>query len=223
MIRDLQYFFQRTFSRLPNAPIYYDNNKFYSPAWGYLIYSKKVEDDFLEIKGKNYKLKDLLEIDIDVPCLVFGIFLTIYDIHYVVVPITSILIEQKFSKIYSYNKSLIPVENSLISNKTYNVDDLDYIFTNEKCIYRFRSKFGDYFIVAIADRDVNQILNYNKPICPVYQGDYLAFITMGSQVDVIIPLQSSKKLNLISNWKPKNIIKSIEHINGLETILFENE
>ena len=58
--RPMKWLSEEHFFRDPNRPIYSDTSYFFSPADGIIIYSDivKPNDAIVDIKGKNYSLKD---------------------------------------------------------------------------------------------------------------------------------------------------------------------
>ncbi len=93
------------FFRDPIRPNFIDNEHFYSPADGTIIYQKVVQpsEAVVEIKGINYTLKDVMSDDeYDKPSLVIGIFMSFYDVHINRIPYGGILIY----------KSLDPIEST---------------------------------------------------------------------------------------------------------------
>ena len=72
------------FFRDPVRPTYIDNEHFYSPADGTILYQKIVQpgEQVLEIKGIDYTIQDVMgDKDYNKPSLVVGIFMSFYDVH----------------------------------------------------------------------------------------------------------------------------------------------
>jgi phosphatidylserine decarboxylase len=110
------------FFRDPMRPNFIDNEHFYSPADGVILYQKIVEADepVVEIKGKNYKLKDVLgDPTYTQKSLVVGIFMTFYSVHINRVPYSGILKYEKLEPIESTNQPMLAVEKDILK-KTIN-------------------------------------------------------------------------------------------------------
>ena len=86
------------FFRDPIRPSYYNPEVMYSPADGTILYAREFEPNhFLEIKGKDFTVKDLLGMDdFNERAIVVGIFMTSYDVHTNRVPCDAIFVESKF-------------------------------------------------------------------------------------------------------------------------------
>ena len=177
--------------------ILYDPSLLYSPADGVVLYAHDVvkPDDFLEIKGKEFTLSDILnDPKYDQPSLVVGVFMTSYDIHVNRVPTNAYYLEERpTDSIYTHNDSMLTVENDLFTEFGYDREDLGYIFANERKISTFYSPQvgGRFYIVQIGDKDIDVIQNWGVGN-HLFQGERMGAIRWGSQVDLIIPLGKTK-------------------------------
>lgn len=121
------------------------------------------------------------------------IFLSPFDIHYQIYPISGILTNilydntGKYELAYKVNKS----------NK------------NEKAIHTILNKHGEFKIFQIAGTLVRRISYFNKPITKINTGEFLGMIHFGSRVDIIIP--NANRFNLS--------VKKGDKVSGIETIL----
>lgn len=220
--KSLKQMYELYFHREPIESIHYNQKCFYSPVCGIILYSKivKKDDKILEIKGKIYNLSELL-FNQNLPenqlYYVLGIFLTFYDIHYVKCPINSYLKDiQSLPPIKSYNMPMLAVEQSILKEKLFdNMNNFEYLFNNERHILTLvHHKIKEYYIVEIADKEVDCILHFNKPGNLIKQRQNLSFIRFGSQVDIIIPYNNNFKILI-----PENLIQSGIHIDYSDLII----
>jgi phosphatidylserine decarboxylase len=181
------------FFRDPLRPSFYDPTVFYSPADGFVLYSITVGPDerIVEVKGRNLTTRELLQDpEYSTRSLVVGVFLTFYDIHVNRLP-TDGYVHFRRPELLG-DESMIAVEASILRNKSVNKNDLGYAFTNERVVtrvYNPRLK-QSYFLVQIADREVDTISLFAQEGEYVKQGHRFGAIRYGSQVDLIIPLTS---------------------------------
>jgi len=196
-------FINEKFHREEFVPIFRNINKFYSPAHGTVIYQKIVSDideEIVEIKGKNFSLKYLLG-DAELKpqstnsYIVIGIFLTAYDVHTQRLPsFNGIIYSDSLPCLLTNNLPMVDVEYDLVDNNHINFDDTSYLFKNERCVYSVFYPLLNmwYNMVLIADREVNMILPYYDDETALQQGDVFSKIQFGSQVDLIIPYEPEK-------------------------------
>lgn len=210
-----QYF--KNFFREEFRPLYYDPNAFYSPADGVIIYQKTVKptQKIIEVKGKNYTLKDIMmdktdEFKENKNYHVIGIFMTYYDVHVNRVPTDGLLKYNLLDSIESYNLPMIFMEKDILKKElNYKESDNHYLFNNERMrndiIYM--KKNIKYHVVQVADKDVNNITHFTVDN-PEYftQGERFSFIRWGSQCDLIIP--EHKKYNFKFLQKPLMHVKA---------------
>lgn len=196
------------FFREEHRPIYYDPNAFYSPADGTIIYQKLVKPDqkIIEVKGKNYTLKDLLmdpddKITKNKNYYVIGIFMSYYDVHVNRVPTDGLLKYELLDSIESNNFPMIFLEKGLFKNDVnYKNIDMSYLFNNERMrndiIYM--KKRIKYHVVQIADRDVSSITHFSVDNPEEFtQGERFSFIRWGSQCDLIVPEHSDYEFKFV--------------------------
>ena len=205
------------FFRDPFRTVIHDKTLMYSPADGIVMYAlDRVEpDNFLEVKGESYSLKDLLaDEDYKEPSLVVGIFMTSMDVHVNRVPNDSYYLESRDTEnLYTHNSSMLLVEHSIFDEGKFNYDKMGYLFSNERKISTFYSPFlrGRYYIVQIGDRDVDVILNWGVRDS-LKQGQRFGQVRWGSQVDLIIPLDGRVKYELM--------VKKLDHVEaGLDPVV----
>jgi len=191
------------FFRDPIRPNFIDNEHFYSPADGTIIYQKVVQpsEAVVEIKGINYTLKDVMSDDeYDKPSLVIGIFMSFYDVHINRIPYGGILKYKPLEPIESTNKPMLAVEKDIL-NKVINPDNMEYLKYNERMSNTVYVPSLDYtyHIIQIADEDVNVIAPFKKQLDLVTQNERFSLIRWGSQVDLVLPLDPRFKFETVLN------------------------
>lgn len=181
------------FFRDPPRPNYIDHEHFYSPADGVILYQKFIKDPsqpVVEIKGMNYTLQDVMgDPDYNKPSLVIGVFMSFYDVHINRVPYGGIIRYKRLEPIESTNKPMLAIEKDIL-NKTINPDNLEYLKYNERMLNEFYIPSLDYkyYVLQIADEDVNVIAPFHEQITPLVQNERFSLIRWGSQCDLVLPL-----------------------------------
>jgi len=197
------------FFRDPLRPIYEDHDMFFASADGIVLYAldSVKPKNFLEIKGKNFTLQDLMaDEDYNEESVVVGIFMTGYDVHVNRVPATSFYIGVRSTDyIYTHNISMLLAENQLLESLNYNKNALAYLKSNERKISTFYAieHKQRYYVVQVGDRDVDVILNWGMSNC-LSQGDRFGQIRFGSQCDLVIPKKKG--------YKYETIVKKLDHV-----------
>ena len=182
------------FFRDPTRPNIVDNEKFFTPADGVILYQKIVEDPtkpIVEIKGINYTLQDVLgDPTYSEPSLVVGIFMTFYDVHVNRVPYSGLLKYEQLDAIQSYNMPMLATEKDILK-KAINPDNMEWLQNNERMFNTIYSPTLDYtyYVVQIADDDVDVIM----PFCldqnePYNQNERFSFVRWGSMCELVLPL-----------------------------------
>jgi phosphatidylserine decarboxylase len=187
------------FFRDPLRPNYIDHEHFYSPADGTILYQKVVQPDesVVEIKGMNYTLKDVMgDSDYNKPSLVIGIFMSFYDVHINRIPYGGILKYRHLEPIESTNKPMLAVEKDIL-NKVINPNNMDYLKYNERMFNQVYVPSLDYtyYLIQIADEDVNVIAPFKHQMDLVAQNERFSLIRWGSQVD--LPLDERFDFELV--------------------------
>ncbi len=208
------------FFRDPLRPSYIDNEHFYSPADGTILYQKMVIpgapccENIIEIKGKNYTLQDVMgDKDYNKPSLVIGIFMSFYDVHINRIPYSGIIKYNRLEPIESTNKPMLAVEKDIL-NKVINPNNMDYLKYNERVLNTVYNSSLDYtyYIVQIADEDVNVIAPFKQQGDLCTQNERFSLIRWGSQVDLVLPIDSRFSFELL--------LKETMHINaGLDKLI----
>ena len=204
------------FFRDPLRPTYIDNEHFYSPADGTILYQKMVlpNEQVLEIKGIDYTIQDVMgDKDYNTPSLVIGIFMSFYDVHINRIPYNGILKYSRLEPIESTNKPMLAVEKDIL-NKVINPNNMDYLKYNERMLNKIYNSFLDYtyYIVQIADEDVNVIAPFKQQGDLCTQNERFSLIRWGSQVDLVLPLDKRFSFELL--------LKETMHVNaGLDKLI----
>jgi phosphatidylserine decarboxylase len=182
------------FFRDPLRTMYIDNEHFYSPADGTILYQKIIKDpteSIVEIKGINYTLQDAMgDKDYNKPSLVVGIFMSFYDVHINRIPYGGYLSYKPIDAIESTNKPMLATEKDIFNGKI-NPANLEYLKYNERMWNKIYSPSIDYtyYLIQIADEDVNVIVPFTPDQNDLFaQNERFSLIRWGSQVDLILPL-----------------------------------
>ena len=204
------------FFRDPVRPTYIDNEHFYSPADGTILYQKIVSpgEQVLEIKGIDYTIQDVMgDKDYNKPSLVIGIFMSFYDVHINRIPYGGVLKYKNLEPIESTNKPMLAVEKDIL-NKVINPNNMDYLKFNERMSNQIYVSSLDYtyHIIQIADEDVNVIAPFKKQQDFCTQNERFSLIRWGSQVDLVLPLDDRFKFEIL--------LDETNHVNaGLDKLI----
>ena len=208
------------FFRDPIRPTYIDHEHFYSPADGTILYQKIVQpgEQVLEIKGIDYTIQDVMgNSEYNKPSLVIGIFMSFYDVHINRIPYGGILEYKHMEPIESMNKPMLAVEKDIL-NKVINPNNMEYLKYNERMFNQVYVPSLDYtyYLIQIADEDVNVIapFKHQKDLCT--QNERFSLIRWGSQVDLVLPLDS--------RYNFETILDDTMHVNaGLDKLVKINQ
>jgi len=204
------------FFRDPLRPTYIDHEHFYSPADGTILYQKVVQpgEQVLEIKGIDYTIQDVMgDSEYNKPSLVVGIFMSFYDVHINRIPYGGILKYRHMEPIESMNKPMLAVEKDIL-NKVINPNNMEYLKYNERMFNQVYVPSLDYtyYLIQIADEDVNVIapFKHQRDLCA--QNERFSLIRWGSQVDLVLPLDS--------RYDFETILDDTMHVNaGLDKLI----
>lgn len=156
----------KAFMRDPMRQTTIDPSRFFSPADGILVYQKTVtnDEDVVDIKGKPYRLADLLENkNFKLPCLVIGIFMTEYDVHVNRIPYSGLLRYESLTPISSNNIPMDFVEDDIVAKQIKKIiPDMSYVKMNARVVNEIYSPQLDYkyYVTQIADHEVNVISHF---------------------------------------------------------------
>jgi phosphatidylserine decarboxylase len=200
--KPLKWISEEHFFRDPCRPMFADDQYFFSPADGIIIYQEEVKptDRIVDIKGKAYSLRSAMQDNaFDQACLVIGIFMTMYDVHVNRLPYAGLLSYKQLDAISTFNRPMLDIEHSLIDDLAIDHSKAEYLHSNQRMINRvYAPDLGQYYyVLQIADYDVDCItpfqLNQNAT---VGQNERFSQIRFGSQVDLIVPLSERYR------WEP---------------------
>ncbi|MBN2010023.1 phosphatidylserine decarboxylase [candidate division KSB1 bacterium] len=201
--RSIKWLSEEYFFRDPARPYYINQDFFFSPADGIILYQKIVRPDesLVEIKGKHYTLQTAMhDSSYEKESLVIGIFMTFYDIHVNRIPLGGYLSYQHIEPIASCNRPMLNIEKDLISHNRVNPDDAEYLFYNERMLNTVYSPSiqQSYYILQIGDYDVGVIVPFTtKQHHAYFQNRRFSQIRYGSQVDLIIPLSDHYEFEVL--------------------------
>jgi phosphatidylserine decarboxylase len=108
---------------------------------------------------------------------------------------------------------MLMMENELLEDFHLDPKALEYLVHNEKqaSVFYCPAINGRFYIVQVADKDVDVILNWGKGKF-VYQGDRFGQIRHGSQCDVCIPRKPGIDYEFL--------VKPLDHVEaGIDPIL----
>ncbi len=199
----LKWISEEHFFRDPSRPMFSDTEYFFSPADGIVIYQGLVEpgDPIVEIKGKAYSLREAMQDPaFDTPCLVVGIFMTMYDVHINRLPYRGFLSYRALDPISTFNRPMLEVEQSLVNDLRIDYDKAAYLHDNQRVLNRVYAADlrQEYYVLQIADYDVDCITPFIlKQNAPIAQNQRFSQIRFGSQVDLIVPLSRRHRLELV--------------------------
>ena len=208
------------FFRDPIRPTYIDHEHFYSPADGTILYQKVVQpgEPVVEIKGIDYTIQDVMgDSEYNKPSLVIGIFMSFYDVHVNRIPYGGILKYRHMEPIESMNKPMLAVEKDIL-NKVINPNNMEYLKYNERMFNQIYVPSLDYtyYLIQIADEDVNVIAPFKHQGDLCAQNERFSLIRWGSQVDLVLPLDSRFDFELV--------LEDSMHVNaGLDKLLKINQ
>lgn len=192
------------FMRDPARTIYMNPKYFYAPADGTILYADiyKPNEKLVEIKGINYTLRDIMEDkEFNKTCLVFGIFMTYYDVHINRVPYGSTLTYKQLTPTMSYNRPMVFAESGLDSdNVTDLYNNMHYLKTNGRMLNTMNALDlqYEYYITQIADDQVNTITHFSTKQAEWFdQCQRFSFVRWGSQVELILPLDNRYKFKCL--------------------------
>ncbi|MDQ3811677.1 MAG: phosphatidylserine decarboxylase [Chloroflexota bacterium] len=192
--KPLKWLSENHFFRDPSRPVYSDNDYLFSPADGVIIYQHRVQpaECIVEVKGKIYSLQHALQDEaLTSPCLVIGIFMTMYDVHVNRIPYAGFLSYKSLDPLSSYNCTMLGFERSLVHDLTIDNSTADFLHSNQRVVNRIYSPElqQHYYVLQIADYDVDCITPFKLGNnIPVSQNERFSQIRFGSQVDLIVPV-----------------------------------
>lgn len=190
------------FFRDPARPNYIDNEHFYSPCDGTVLYQKQVTptEKIVEIKGINYTLQDVMgSKHFDKSSLVIGVFMSFYDPHIIRMPYGGITRYKRLEPIESTNRPMLAVEKDIL-NAAINPNNLGYLKYNERMVIECYSTSLDYtyYLVLVADEDVDVICPFQSGQNELLaQNQRFGLVRWGSQSEIVLPLDSRYNFEIV--------------------------
>jgi phosphatidylserine decarboxylase len=189
--KDPEKFYGETFFRDPLRPQFIDCNYAYSPADGIIIDQSVVKHDeeIVEVKGMEYTTKKLLEDDsFDKKSLVISIFMSQYHVHVNRMPTDGNLFYKSVAPLQTLNKPMIFEERDILKG-SINYANMGYPTKNGRTVNCIRNGSYEYYLVQIADSDVDVIAPFSRDQGTHYaQNARFSIVRYGSQVSLILPL-----------------------------------
>jgi phosphatidylserine decarboxylase len=186
------------FNRDPMRAIYHDPYCFYSPADGFILYSKVVapDKDIIKVKGVDYTVNALLQEEIEdaKECLIVSVFMSALDVHINRIPTDGFISHKHIDPLKVTNLSMREVEKQILEGLKIDYSTMKYALYNE----RVKNKIvcpklnQHYWIVQIADYEVDVISHFGDSGQYYTQGERFSVVRMGSQCDLIIPFINKK-------------------------------
>ncbi len=186
-----------------------------SPADGTVVYARHVAagEDVIVIKqGLAAKVSDLVREDEAAAKIVIGIFMSPFDVHFNRAPLTA-TVDRITRHPGQGNAHMGPMHWRTVVNKAPHYENSVHIVRNERTVTRFVARYRDallpFYVVQIGARTVNGIDCYFAEGEQVERGAKFGMIRIGSQVDLVLPLQDGLEVLVVPG----------QRVRGGETIL----
>lgn len=212
------------FFRDPPRTMHQDRDLIFSPADGTILYQKRVDpdSDLIETKGVHVTLNDLLgphavELD-NRPCMVVGIFMSFYDVHINRMPTDGLLTHYHIPSLRTGNIPMLWVEKGIVQKSKLFKKNMQYVADNSRVVNEVyvSSMRYKYFMVQIGDSDVNTIMHFSPDDhAHMNQCQRFSLVRWGSQVDLILPLDS--------RYKFKPVCQVTDHVEAATDVLLKIE
>jgi phosphatidylserine decarboxylase len=184
---------QVLFFRDPTRPEIIDTSSFFSAADGILMGQKFVDssDEVVEIKGVNYKLKDVFGGQEFGAALVIDVFMTTYDVHINRMSYAGMVEFKYLEPILSYNLPMNLTNKDLVHHKFKGAyEGQKYLKYNSRMINKIYSPHLEYtyYIVQIGDDEIGVIQPFSVIQKTFYrQNQRFSFLRGGSHVELVLP------------------------------------
>ncbi|OGF68260.1 MAG: hypothetical protein A2Y62_02740 [Candidatus Fischerbacteria bacterium RBG_13_37_8] len=176
------FYFYRDPHRTHNAAL----DDILSPADGFILYIKEIENNEIPIsvKGKAiFKLKELMKTDIVAEsCWLVGIVMTLFDVHVNRSPCSGKIICNEYFK-----------------GKFLSLKKAESELENERHTIVIENDLGKIAIIRIASKRVRGIRTYVTSGQNIETGQKIGKIVFGSQTDIVIPFHCEIKVE-IGKW-----------------------
>jgi len=212
-------FMEVFFNRMPIRIAYQKRNWIFAPFDGVVVHAGKYDPnkDVLDVKGRGYTINQVLETEMECDCWVVGVFLTAFSVHLVRSPVTGVVKRvESLPPIVTANMYMDLAEMGLLVDKKVYPERFDFAYKNQREIVEIYDPYNkiDVIIVSVADRNVDNILNYRREGDLTRIGQRLQFVTWGSYGLLVIP-ENERKLNL------NVVVSPMDYVYGGLTCVFE--
>ena len=184
------------FFRDPPRVMWGNRELFASPADGVITTQGRFdpEADLIDVKGANITVNSLLGPHaIDTPALVIAVFMTFADVHINRAPTDCVMTRYPLPPIRTTNSPMLWAERGLLEEAKILKADLGFMRTNGRVVNKcFCSPWRyTYYIVQIADSDVNAIVPFKgDTTATCQQNERFGMIRWGSMCCLILPLDA---------------------------------
>lgn len=182
------------FHRDPGRPTFVEENAFFAPADGIILYQKvieKMDEPVLDIKGNYFTLPELMgDEDFKEPSLVISIFMTSYDVHTIRMPTHGLLRSRMLDTIATRNLPMLETEKGLLKG-ILDRSIADFTRQNERLVnIIFSTNLNyKYYMVEVADSDVDVLINFSTEQNKWYsQGERCGIVRFGSMTSLVLPI-----------------------------------
>lgn len=189
-----------------------------SPADGSVVYVKRLNpgDEVIAIK-KNIRicLNDIVREDLESPRVLIGIFMSPFNVHYNRVPLSGRVRSVKYAGPCVKNVCMASMHwRVLLGCKPLYLNST-HIAQNERMVTgiegNFRGRRMPCHVIQIAGRSVKGIKSFVQEGMHVEKGAIFGMISIGSQVDVVVPWVEGMTVN----------VQPGEKVRAGETVLIE--
>ena len=191
---DPQKYYGEVFFRDPIISHYIDCDYFFSPASGIIINQGIIKpgEKIVDVKGVQYTPKKLLADDeFDKESLIISIFMTQFSTHTNFMPTDGNLHWKFVEPVQTLNKPMLFEERNLLEG-IVDFQGETYPVNNGRVVNCIRNGRYEYYLVQIADSDVNVIAPFSRNQGTHYfQNDRFGIVRYGSQVTLVLPLTDS--------------------------------
>lgn len=197
------------FNRNPTRLEVTDSRFFFSPADGVIMnQGRMMPNERVEAKGVYFTLAELMHPwPMTKPCLVISIFMNFYDVHWNRAPTAGLISHEYAPPLRTANLPMLYVEHGILDKKRLNQGDRAYVKANARMLNEvYSGALGyKYWMVQLADSDVEAIMPIRQdPIAPHGQCETFSFVCSGSEVALVLPLDS--------RYKFKTLCKVTDHV-----------
>ncbi len=212
-------FYQVWFNRMPYRPCYQKRNWIFAPFDGIITHigKYKPDEDVFNVKGQSYTINQILDAEMECFCYACGIFLTAFSVHLGRNPVTGILRKvEDLPCILTNNMYMDFAELGLLKDKKVYPDRYKFAYQNQRRLYEIYDTRNniDVIVVAIADRNVDSLLDFKQEGDVVIKGTRFNFVCWGSYGLLVVPINRK-------GFELKPLVKDLDYVYGGQTAIFE--